>query len=79
MREVVEERKWSRLDSTSYMGIQQRIRRVFRSEVEALQVEAAIRALPIDHRFQTNLQLADGTPVMMYGVTGYGTSPYGGG
>lgn len=79
MKEMQDERDWAAREILGRLGIQARIRRLFQSESDAINAENFIRSLPMDNRFQTPLQDPDGRIIHMYGVTGYGTSPYGGG
>jgi len=60
-------------------GIASYLERTFSSQVEAQTVEAHIMALPIDTSYQRPLQADDGTVWFMFGVSGFGQSPFGGG
>jgi hypothetical protein len=78
MKELAEEREWARRKATERIGTETRIDRIFNGELQMDKMEAFIKSLPVDNRYWFPLQEVDGTLIFMYGVSGYGTAPYGG-
>lgn len=60
------------------LGISAEFTRAFQIEIATATQVAAILSLPVDVTHQRPLQNANGNPILLYGVSPYGVSAYGG-